>query len=242
MPAMVIGAFRMFLAVLVLAGIGFGIGYGAAAEDKVSGDRESILVIDGDTLEVAGRIIQLAGIDAPEIGQVCVHGDQDWHCGLRAAYALHKFIELAADPVICSRLTVTAEGILAGTCEAGEENLALTMLRGGYAVAPPDAGFFYRETEKKARAAGLGLWASRFVLPWEWREGKRLPEEAAWADHVCQILGTISPSGEKLYYVPTDPRFHDVRDDRADIVREFCSDEEARAAGWRRPGEVTDGS
>ncbi len=241
MPATVIGAFRVCFAVLILAAIGFGLGYGAAAEDRVSGDRESILVIDGDTLEVAGRIIQLAGIDAPEIGQVCVHGDQDWHCGLRAAYALHKFIELAADPVICSRLTPTADGVLSGICEAGDENLALTMLRGGYATVPPKAGFFYRETAENARDAGLGLWASRFVLPWEWREGKRLPEEAHWTDRACQILGTITPAGEKLYYVPTDSQFHEIRED-GDVVREFCSDEDARAAGWHRPGEVKDGS
>ena len=231
----------LFLSVC-LAVLVFGSSGRAATEERLAGDRESISVIDGDTLQVAGRIVQLAGIDAPEIGQVCVHGDQDWHCGLRAAYALHKFIELAADPVVCSRLIESPDGTLVGTCEAGDENLALTMLRGGYAVVPQSGGYFYRSVEERAREAGLGLWASRFVLPWDWRRGERLPEEALWADRACQILGTISDTGQKLYYVPTDSRFHEIRDSAGDVIRQFCDDESARAAGWRRPGEVAGGS
>ena len=38
------------------------------APDTVAGDRHSITVIDGDTLQIGGRIVQLHGIDAPEPG------------------------------------------------------------------------------------------------------------------------------------------------------------------------------
>ena len=243
MPATVIGAFRICLAGLFLAGIGFGLGYGAAAEDKVSGDRESILVIDGDTLEVAGRIIQLAGIDAPEIGQVCVHGDQDWHCGLRAAYALHKFIELAADPVVCSRLNRDGgrhpgRNMRSRRGEPGPDHAARWLCR---------------------RPAGR-----RLFLPGNREEGPSPPGSACGPAGSCfpgsgapasgcrrRLPGPIAParswvrSRRRAKSSTTSrpiPSSTQVRDDRADVVREFCSDEEARAAGWRRPGEVTDGS
>lgn len=205
--------------------------------DGLSGGRHSIAVIDGDTLQMAGRVVQLAGIDAPELGQVCVHGGQDWPCGLRAAYALHKLIELAADPVTCTGLTELPGGIVRATCEAGTENLSLTMLRSGYAAALPDAARYYRDAEEKARAADLGLWAGGFVPPWEWRGGTRLAEEGE-GDGTCPVYGKVSSDGTRLYYVPTDRQFHGMTLDATAGDQAFCSDEAARDAGWRRPGEA----
>lgn len=210
----------------------------SARAEGLSGGRHGIAVIDGDTLQIAGRVVQLAGIDAPELGQICVHGDQNWPCGLRAAYALHKLIELAADPVTCTGLAELPDGVVRATCEAGTENLALTMLRSGYAAALPDAARFYQDAEKKAREADLGLWAGGFVPPWEWRAGKRLPEEGAGSGDSCTVYGKASADGKHVYYVPTDPEFHGMTLDPAAGDRAFCSDEAAREAGWRRPGEA----
>ena len=47
----------------------------------------------------------------------------------------------------------------------------------GWAMADPDSGAAYRRFEEGAENAGRGLWRGRFVMPWDWREGKRLPEE-----------------------------------------------------------------
>lgn len=50
----------------------------------------------------------------------------------------------------------------------------------------------------------------------------------------CLIKGNISRSGERIYHVPGG-RWYDVtRIDRLRGERWFCSEAEARAAGWRR--------
>ncbi len=48
-------------------------------------------VIDGDTLEVAGRRIRLHGIDAPESRQLCRKDGKPWQCGKDATSALREF-------------------------------------------------------------------------------------------------------------------------------------------------------
>ena len=208
-----------------------------AAGKQLVGDRHTISVIDGDTIQVGGRIVQLAGIDAPEMGQICVHDGQDWHCGLRAAYALNKLIELAAAPVVCTELIEELTGIVDANCESRSDNLSLTMLQSGYAVALPDAPAFYRDAQESARKANLGIWASRFIMPWAWRNGARLPAEARWANTACIIRGKIAADGNRFYYVPTDPTYDTLIVNPSQGDRTFCSDEEARAAGWRRPGQ-----
>jgi endonuclease YncB( thermonuclease family) len=46
-------------------------------------------VIDGDTIEVHGTRIRLAGVDAPESKQECQRPDGTaWRCGQQAALAL----------------------------------------------------------------------------------------------------------------------------------------------------------
>lgn len=224
------------LAAIVLLGWTNGL---PAAEGRFAGDRHTISVVDGDTLQIGGRIVQLAGIDAPEMGQICSHDDQDWHCGLRAAYALNKLIELAASPVVCTEVVEGPGGVATASCESRNENLSLTMVQSGYAVALPEASIFYQDAEKNARKAGLGIWASRFVMPWAWRKGERLAAEARQADAACTIRGKVAADGSRLYFVPTDPAYDTMAIDPSRGERTFCSDEDARAAGWRRPGQQT---
>ncbi len=69
----------------------------AAAADTIRG-RAS--VIDGDTLEIAGKKIRLHGVDPPESSQTC----QDrqgaaYRCGQRAALALAD--KIGSAPVSC---------------------------------------------------------------------------------------------------------------------------------------------
>ena len=49
----------------------------------------------------------------------------------------------------------------------------------GWALADPADGEAYRRAEQAARGLKEGLWKGRFVTPWEWREGARLPPPAA---------------------------------------------------------------
>ncbi|MGD2130786.1 MAG: hypothetical protein PVJ33_17240 [Lysobacterales bacterium] len=50
----------------------------------------------------------------------------------------------------------------------------------------------------------------------------------------CRIKGNINMSGERIYHLPGQPYYDETRIDVARGERWFCSEEQARAAGWRK--------
>ena len=48
----------------------------------------------------------------------------------------------------------------------------------------------------------------------------------------------MSADGDRLYYVPTDQAYQSVAVELSKGDRFFCSDEQARQAGWRREGQT----
>jgi len=50
----------------------------------------------------------------------------------------------------------------------------------------------------------------------------------------CNIKGNVSTKGERIYHMPGDDYYNDTRIQSSHGERWFCSEEEARAAGWRR--------
>ena len=50
----------------------------------------------------------------------------------------------------------------------------------------------YVEQEEAAREAGRGVWAGRFVAPWNWRAGERLHTGPAAAE-VPSAMGELDP-------------------------------------------------
>jgi hypothetical protein len=50
----------------------------------------------------------------------------------------------------------------------------------------------------------------------------------------CRIKGNINMSGEHIYHLPGQPYYDETRIDVARGERWFCSEEQARAAGWRK--------
>lgn len=60
--------------------------------------------------------------------------------------------------------------------------------------------------------------------------------DGIWA-HVsgqCRIKGNISWGGERIYHVPGQEYYAETRIDLGRGERWFCSEDEARQAGWRR--------
>jgi len=50
----------------------------------------------------------------------------------------------------------------------------------------------------------------------------------------CNIKGNISSSGEKIYHTPSSPWYSRTKISTSKGERWFCSEDEARRAGWRR--------
>ena len=134
-------------------------------------------VIDGDTIEVAGEQIRLHGIDAPEGRQTCRRAAVTWPCGAEAARALRQFID--GQRVTCRERDVDRYGRIVAVCHAGGQDLNGRLVAEGMAMAYRRYSTEYVDEEDAARATGNGLWAGRFIPPWEWRRGKRLPEIAS---------------------------------------------------------------
>jgi endonuclease YncB( thermonuclease family) len=91
-------------------------------------------VIDGDTLEIHGERIRMAGIDAPESRQLCIGADaKAYRCGKVAAFALADYI---------GRATITCDGKSRDRCKRlvatrfiGAADINAWMVEQGLAVA-----------------------------------------------------------------------------------------------------------
>jgi endonuclease YncB( thermonuclease family) len=191
-------------------------------------------VVDGDKIEIAGRRIHLFGIDAPEAVQRCRVENRPWSCGRNATLALAGMI--GTNWIACrERGDEPGIGSTAVCRIAGPEgpDLARMMVAAGWALARPDVSNAYVKDEMLARRARRGVWRGDFVRPWVWRRGIRL---AARDDQpgACRIKGDIGKRGVRVYHLPEDRNYARVRIDAHAGERWFCTETEARAAGWRK--------
>jgi len=199
-----------------------------AAHAEITG---SASVIDGDTIEIHGQRVRLFGIDAPETGQVCRAGDKPWPCGQQAALALDK--KIAGRPVSCTEKDRDRYGRIVAICFADKVNLNAWLAAEGWALAYRHYSMDYVRDEDVARAARKGIWRGTFVAPWDWRQGQRI-ESTKDEPGDCVIKGNINSKGEHIYHVPGGEYYDRTRIDPSKGERWFCSEAEARSAGWRR--------
>lgn len=187
-------------------------------------------VIDGDTLEVAGTRVRLAGLDAPENDQQCQteHG-VDWDCGRYVTQELRALLWRA--DVRCVDEGEGGYGRMLGRCYWGDLDLSAHLVGLGLAWVDPRFEQTYLSFEKEAAIARRGLWAMSSLRPWEHRVTRVVGRTAPDAD--CVIKGNISGSGERIYHLPGQRHY-----DRTGIRLEngeswFCTTQEAERAGWR---------
>ena len=208
-----------------------------ASSETLSGQAR---VIDGDTFAVAGQRVRLHGIDAPETRQTCSRDGRKWACGRAATKAMRRLV--GRDPVRCEVRNRDRYGRAVATCFAGGRDLQRQLVRQGLALAYRRYSTRYVPDEDAARAEGLGLWSGAFVEPWRWRREAKARRRAASprpqrqaipGTGSCAIKGNISRNG-RIYHVPGAEHYDRTRIDTSKGERWFCSEAEARAAGWRR--------
>ena len=225
------------MTVAIVLAIVFGLASTAHAE-TLSG---SARVIDGDTLAVAGQRIRLDGIDAPETRQTCTRSGRRWACGRASTQAMRRLV--GRSPVRCEVSGRDRYGRAIAACYAGGRDLQQQLVRLGLALAYRRYSTRYVPDEDAARAERRGLWSGSFVEPWRWRKQRtarahpRTPRSSPGAtprsSGSCRIKGNISEHGQ-IYHVPGGRHYDQTRIDESRGERWFCTEAEARAAGWRR--------
>ena len=139
----------------------------ARSSETVTG---SARVIDGDTIDVAGRRVRIHGIDAPEGAQVCRDSvGQRWQAGKEATDALRDLVR--DEVVICTQADRNDRyGRLIAECSAGRVDLGRELVRAGWARAFTRYSERYSSDEASARRDGKGIWSGECEAPWKWRQ------------------------------------------------------------------------
>ncbi len=140
--------------------------------------QEPAEVVSAETLRIGDQLYRLHGVDAPEADQQCWLTSSLYPCGEIAKAALMDLVAGSPD-VRCEALESDSanDGEILARCFSEGYDLSEGMTYTGWAMADPQTGERYRQFQEDAEKAGRGLWRGRFVMPWEWHIGKRLPEE-----------------------------------------------------------------
>ncbi len=186
-------------------------------------------VVDGDTLELDGRRVRLFGIDAPELNQTCDRGGVAWTCGEAARSALGRMV--SGKRLVCGVRDIDRYGRDVAICSVGGRDVGALMVRQGMAVAHRRYSDMYVTEEAAARAEGAGIWASAHVAPETHRQQGRVQ---AVPNPDCAIKGNIGAQGRRIYHLPGQADYAATRINEAKGERWFCTEAEARAAGFRR--------
>ena len=186
--------------------------------------------ISGHLLRVGSDVVRLAGIEAPEATQPCFKADgRKWSCSASATSALSRLVR--GKRISCDVSGTDDAGRKLATCRGGDTDIAAELVRGGHVFA--ESGFFasYTSDEDAARSAKAGIWQSENVRPAEWR--KRSWEDAKRvAPDGCPIKGYVR-AASRFYAMPWSHDY-DARSVRSfKGERWFCSEDEARAAGFK---------
>ena len=226
------GSIRSFL-LIALAAIAVAIVPITAKADVVGPAR----VVDGDTLEITGTKIRMHGIDAPESKQSCLANGKTYRCGQKATVALSELI--GSSDVRCEGKDQDRYGRVIAVCFVDQTNLNASLVSQGWALAYRRYSNEFVGEEAEAKSNNRGLWAGSFIAPWDWRKGARLAatDRTTSTDQAsggCEIKGNVSRNGSKIFHVPGERHYEQTRIDESKGERWFCSEEEAKVAGWRR--------
>ncbi len=219
---------------LGLATLAGGVEHGCESQQRFSG---RATVTDGDSLEIGDARFRLFGVDAVEGRQACTRASREWACGDEAARKLRSLI--GGRSIACTQRDVDDYERIVAVCRVGNVDLGAEIVRAGFATAYRRYSTDYVDEESEARAARRGIWAGEFTQPEAYRVEQR--SEGRERDAVpqpprrdgCSIKGNINGDGERIYHTPESAAYRSTEIDEAKEERWFCTESEARAAGWR---------
>jgi endonuclease YncB( thermonuclease family) len=217
-------------------------------------------ITDGNTLILDGVIYRLDGIDAPQTDQTCVDDKgASWTCGIEARDRLREHVGQRDVRCTDRGADSNAGKRRVGECFAADEKTSLNqwMVREGWALnLDRSAKGRYKADRDAAAARRVGLWKGCFVAPddlrritistapmlgaacpppnyWKVREAlfPDLPVMPAGCDIKGRSMLRSQMQGYRgIYHLPSCRSYPRTRTPH----RWFCSEDEARAAGFRK--------
>jgi micrococcal nuclease len=189
-------------------------------------------VIDGDTVEVsiAGMIekVRIVGIDAPEKNPKECFADE-------ATTRLTQLI-LGRNVALQAKLTEDRDAFdrLLRYVHSGSTDIGLLLVREGlvmsYEKYPHPLLREYEAAEVQATSARTGLWGSCSI------SASSATAVKTGAPQGCDIKGNINADGKRIYHLATCPFYGRTLIDASTGERWFCTEAEAKAAGWLKAG------
>jgi endonuclease YncB( thermonuclease family) len=216
--------------------------FAGTLEGRVVGvsDGDTITVLDSDKRQ---HKVRLTGIDAPEKSQP--FGEASKKNLSRLVYLKDVRVEshkqdrygrtlgkVWVRPSDCTKCGLTLDANLA------QLTVGMAWWYRKYASEQPAADrgqYEFAEQEAKARKAGL--WREPNPMPpWDWRHGGASAASSAPApgSNSCVIKGNINGKGHRIYHAPGQRYYRQTQISVAKGERWFCSEEQAKSAGWRR--------
>ena len=124
-------------------------GRGQTGPEHLHAAPDQVAVVDGDTLRLGGRVVRLAGIEAPSRGDVC-----------RGGAATTVLASLVRDRTVeCKLSGHDRMGRPYGACDVNGTDLSRAIVASGWARAQPETPGL-ADLELRARRQGAGLWAA----------------------------------------------------------------------------------
>ena len=174
-------------------------------------------VTDGDTLRIGSERIRLHGIDAPESKQSCRARGETWACGAAATRALRE--RIGGRSVECAERDRDRYGRIVVVSQVVGVDVNAWMVEQGW---PLRTGATRRIASRRSRL-------------------QRAPAGACGGPtSSCRRAGAAgrgsaaAAGGAGDYRIKGNVRHNGSRIDTAKGERWFCTEAEARAAGWRR--------
>ncbi len=204
-------------------------------------------VIDGDTITVQTpqreEKVRIIGLDAPEMSPLECFGNESL-AGLSALIAGKSVIlnsEYSDDR--------DSFGRLLRYVSLGEQDIGAAMIRQGYATSyrkyPHPRMESYNVIEAIAQENDAGLWgackkqtatSSKTATAASSVQIVNAATQSSVGSTQCAIKGNVNSKKEKIYHLPGCGSYQKtlVRPEEGD--RWFCTEEEARIAGFRKAG------
>jgi hypothetical protein len=129
----------------------------------------------------------------------------------------------------CDALDRDRYGRTVARCTASGRDVGAEMVRAGAATAYVQYSHDYVTHEVAAKAEARGIWSGAVTTPGDYR--KTAKQQAAPTG--CVIKGNINAKGGRIYHLPGQRDYDATRISVAKGEAYFCSETQARAAGFR---------